>query len=210
MKIFSGLRLYNLEWRCGKWIIKDVKVSGGGLILRYYPSIRLEGLRNAKKNLRQDSRSLSRDLNSGPPEYEEELWSFIHNTIITKQRVSRQQRTKKIFHCTALCNCLEYVRLTHNVCNTGIWYYDVWYKFTLSFRWKCWLLILGHEEVDRRFRCTYCSTPWWWKDTSETSVYFCQITRLYTLEEFHAWTEFFSHLKILNSISNKNLIYRYV
>jgi hypothetical protein len=30
----------------------------------------LEGLRKAMKNLREDNRSLGRDLNPGPPEYE--------------------------------------------------------------------------------------------------------------------------------------------
>jgi hypothetical protein len=38
--------------------------------LRYYPSTCLEELRNAIKNLSQDSRSLGRDFNPGPPEYD--------------------------------------------------------------------------------------------------------------------------------------------
>jgi hypothetical protein len=38
--------------------------------LRYYPVICLEGLRKTTKNLSQDRRSLGRDLNPGPPEYE--------------------------------------------------------------------------------------------------------------------------------------------
>jgi hypothetical protein len=39
-----------------------------GLILRYYPGIRLEGLRKNTENLNQDSRSPGSD--PGPPEYE--------------------------------------------------------------------------------------------------------------------------------------------
>jgi hypothetical protein len=39
------------------------------LIVRYYPKIRLEGLRNTMKNLGQDSRSPGRDLKPGSPEY---------------------------------------------------------------------------------------------------------------------------------------------
>jgi hypothetical protein len=38
------------------WIAKDLEGIGGGLILRYYPSIRLEGLRKDTKFLSQDSR----------------------------------------------------------------------------------------------------------------------------------------------------------
>jgi hypothetical protein len=44
--------------------------SGRGLILRYYPGIRMEGLRKTTKNLTQDSRSARRDLSAVPPEYE--------------------------------------------------------------------------------------------------------------------------------------------
>jgi hypothetical protein len=39
-------------------------------ILMYYTSIFLEGLEKITKNLSQDSRSPSRDLKPGPPEYE--------------------------------------------------------------------------------------------------------------------------------------------
>jgi len=41
-----------------------------GLILTYYPGIRLEGLRGTTKTLSQDSRSLGPDLNPGPPKQE--------------------------------------------------------------------------------------------------------------------------------------------
>jgi hypothetical protein len=46
--------------------------SGRDLILRYYPSISLEGLRKTTKTLRigQDSRSPGLDLNRTTPEYE--------------------------------------------------------------------------------------------------------------------------------------------
>jgi hypothetical protein len=46
------------------------KVSCRDVILRYYPDIRLEGLRKRTGNLNQDSRSPGPDLNPGPPEYE--------------------------------------------------------------------------------------------------------------------------------------------
>jgi hypothetical protein len=38
--------------------------------LIYYPSICLEGLRKIMKNVTQYSRPQSRDLSSGPPQYE--------------------------------------------------------------------------------------------------------------------------------------------
>jgi hypothetical protein len=52
------------------WIGKDLVGSDRSLILRYYPGIRLEGLRKTTKILNQDSLSPGRDLNPGPPEYE--------------------------------------------------------------------------------------------------------------------------------------------
>jgi hypothetical protein len=41
-----------------------------GYILRYYPSIHVEGLRKSTKDLSHDRRSSGRNLNPGPPEYE--------------------------------------------------------------------------------------------------------------------------------------------
>jgi hypothetical protein len=41
--------------------------SGRGLILSYYPSTCLEGLRKTTKILSWNSRSPGRDLNPGPP-----------------------------------------------------------------------------------------------------------------------------------------------
>jgi hypothetical protein len=52
------------------WFGKDLEESGRDLILRYYPGIHLQGLRETTKNLSQDSRSPDRDINPGPPEYE--------------------------------------------------------------------------------------------------------------------------------------------
>jgi hypothetical protein len=49
---------------------KEMEGSGRGLILRYYPGICLVRVRKTTTNLSQDSRSLGRDLNPGPPEYE--------------------------------------------------------------------------------------------------------------------------------------------
>jgi hypothetical protein len=50
------------EW----WIWKDLKESGRGIILKYYPSIRLEGLSKIMKILNQDCLSPGWDLNLGP------------------------------------------------------------------------------------------------------------------------------------------------
>jgi hypothetical protein len=56
------------EWL---WIGKDFAGSGRGLILRYYPGIRLVGLRKTttKEPIRIASRR-GRELNPGPPQYE--------------------------------------------------------------------------------------------------------------------------------------------
>jgi hypothetical protein len=54
-----------------KWQIwKDLEGSGHVVILRYYPNIRLEGLRETAKNLSQDTLYPSLDLSQRPPEYE--------------------------------------------------------------------------------------------------------------------------------------------
>jgi hypothetical protein len=49
---------------------KYLEGNGSGLILRYYPGVFLEGLRNTTKDLSQGSRSPGRDLKPGPPQYE--------------------------------------------------------------------------------------------------------------------------------------------
>jgi hypothetical protein len=54
------------EW----WIGSELKESGHGLILRYYPGICLKGLGKTTKSLSQDSRSSGLDLNPEPPEYD--------------------------------------------------------------------------------------------------------------------------------------------
>jgi hypothetical protein len=66
---FSVTRLYSADDRISEWwwIGKDLVGSSRGLILRCYPRINLEEQRSYKKN---SVRSLDRDLNPGPPEYE--------------------------------------------------------------------------------------------------------------------------------------------
>jgi hypothetical protein len=65
------LRLYSVEWKCGKWMIN----WKGCWRKRSWPSLMcclsvcLEGLRKTTRTFRQDSRSPGRDLNPGPPEY---------------------------------------------------------------------------------------------------------------------------------------------
>jgi len=51
--------------------------SGRGLILRYYPGIRLEGLRKTTKTSIRIAGRRGRDLNPGPPEYE--TGTFLEN-----------------------------------------------------------------------------------------------------------------------------------
>jgi hypothetical protein len=52
-----------MDWKgCGR--------KGSWSNLRWYPFSCLEELRKAARNLSQSIRSLGRDLNSGPPEYE--------------------------------------------------------------------------------------------------------------------------------------------
>jgi hypothetical protein len=52
-----------------RWTGNDLEGSGRSLLFDKYPDIHLEGLTKIKKNLCQDSRSPSRDLNARPPEY---------------------------------------------------------------------------------------------------------------------------------------------
>jgi hypothetical protein len=66
--------------------------SGRGLILRYYPGIRLDGLRKTTTKFNQGSRSPSRKLNLGPPEYEA-------GVLATRPR-------------RLVCDALEYAQMT--------------------------------------------------------------------------------------------------
>jgi hypothetical protein len=52
------------------WIRQDLVGSGRGLILRYYPGIRLEGLRKTTKKWVRLAGRRSRKCNPVPPEYE--------------------------------------------------------------------------------------------------------------------------------------------
>jgi hypothetical protein len=55
---FSVTRLYSVDDRISEWWNgKDLVGSMHGLIWRYYPGIRLEGLRETTKNVSQDSQS---------------------------------------------------------------------------------------------------------------------------------------------------------
>jgi hypothetical protein len=47
--------------------------------LSYHPYTCLEGLRKTTKYLSQDSQSLDRDLNPGPPTYEAGLTTILRN-----------------------------------------------------------------------------------------------------------------------------------
>jgi hypothetical protein len=49
---------------------KNLEGNGRGLILSYYPIIRLKGLRKTTKIVSQNIRSAGRDLNPGTSEYE--------------------------------------------------------------------------------------------------------------------------------------------
>jgi hypothetical protein len=58
-----------------------------GLISRYYPGIRLEGLRKTTRNLNQDSRSLGPRIEPGPPEYEAGvLTTHTRRSVLSSQR----------------------------------------------------------------------------------------------------------------------------
>jgi hypothetical protein len=50
---------------CELWIGMALEVSGRGIILRYYPSFHLDGLRETTDILNYDSRTSGRDLNPG-------------------------------------------------------------------------------------------------------------------------------------------------
>jgi hypothetical protein len=93
--LFRRLRLCSVGRKGDKWWTgKDLEGSGGCLILRYYPGIRLEGLRETTRNLCQDCRSPIRDLNSRTPEYE------------ARVLISRPRRS-----VTSLIFCIQFLSL---------------------------------------------------------------------------------------------------
>jgi hypothetical protein len=67
------------EW----WIGKGFEGIGYGIVFRYYPGIRLEGLRETTRNLSQGSRPVGRELNSLPPEYEEGMLTTTFDVIFS-------------------------------------------------------------------------------------------------------------------------------
>jgi hypothetical protein len=68
----------------------DLVGSGRALILRYYPGIPIEELRDIMKILRQNSRFPGRDLNPRPTEYEAGMLTTLLN-------VRSKKTTKNIF-----------------------------------------------------------------------------------------------------------------
>jgi hypothetical protein len=79
------------EW----WIGKDLEGSGHDLILRYYPGICLEGLRKTMKTLRQDSQSLSQDLNLGFPDHKAGVVTTWPRCLVMKCVMSTTQNKKR-------------------------------------------------------------------------------------------------------------------
>jgi hypothetical protein len=75
---FSVTRLYIIDDRTGM----DFVGVGRGLILRYYPGIRLAGLLKTTKSLNKAGRR-GRDLNPGPPEYEAGVLDTLPRCSIT-------------------------------------------------------------------------------------------------------------------------------
>jgi hypothetical protein len=65
---FSVTRLNSVDGRVTSewwWTGKDLVGRGRDLILRYYPGIRMDGLRKTTKHLNQDSRSQGPRFESG-------------------------------------------------------------------------------------------------------------------------------------------------
>jgi hypothetical protein len=65
-------RLHSFEWSGDKWMLnwKGCVRNGRGLILRHYPSICYEGLKETTKNLSQDNLYPGWDLNPEPSKYD--------------------------------------------------------------------------------------------------------------------------------------------
>jgi hypothetical protein len=90
--LFQRLRLYSPEWRGDKWIM-NCKGCGRRRSLpcfNYYPSIAWRHWEQPRKS--QDSRSPSRDLNPGPPEYEA-------GVLTTRPR-------RSVCNCSEACICV--------------------------------------------------------------------------------------------------------
>jgi hypothetical protein len=60
---------FNTQYNGVEWIGEDVEESSRGLIVRYYPDIRLQRLRKVTINLRQDSQCPASDPNRASPGY---------------------------------------------------------------------------------------------------------------------------------------------
>jgi hypothetical protein len=80
-----------------------VQGSGRGLILRHYPRISVGAEEKLQKNLSQDSRPPSRDLNPGPLEYEAGMLTTRPQRLGVKSRLQNTRMNYKFsnVHCRA-------------------------------------------------------------------------------------------------------------
>jgi hypothetical protein len=70
--------------------------------LRYYPGICLKELRKTMKGFSQDSKFLGRDLNGGPPEYEECLKDYDVQSVFLKYGKLWKKSGRK---CVPIMSC---------------------------------------------------------------------------------------------------------
>jgi hypothetical protein len=83
------------EW----WLIeKELIGSGRGLILSYYPGIRLEGLRKITKNLNHDRRSPGPRIEPGTSRIRSRSISHSTTTLGKNRRIRRKTHCHFVHH----------------------------------------------------------------------------------------------------------------
>jgi hypothetical protein len=153
MMLFHYLRLYSVEWNSDKWMVvgKDLEGSSYGLILRFHPSIHLDGLRKTTKNISQDIWSLDLDLNLGPPEYEAGMLTTQPQRLVFSARMSIVE--------TVLLNC-QRVNQYHYTLNCGLKILSFWGQKNMVGRQSSWILWMNHNLLWFQF-VSLLENAWW-------------------------------------------------
>jgi hypothetical protein len=88
---FPVIQAKSVEWRVisGWWIGTDFRRKRSWRNTRFYPGIFFEGLRKTTENIVQNSRSPSRRLSPGPPEYEAMALDLLNPKFVYRVQKSR-------------------------------------------------------------------------------------------------------------------------
>jgi hypothetical protein len=145
---------------------KDLEGSGRGLVLRYYPGIRLARLRKTTINLSQDIRSPGRKFNPGPPKYEvgvlttrprRSVYIIQFSEYLLKYTRNIPRFSRKVI-----------VRMLHNLCHISKLHFSVksskiisQYQISSMYIYLSRVALMSTERQKRQQRLDTCWENTW-------------------------------------------------